>query len=66
MIDIQKTVVNYYYDPATGGSNSIKDVLPAVLNSSTYLQEKYQKPLAANGVTSKNFDQDHVFLRFEN
>lgn len=66
MIDLQKTVVNYYYDPVTGGSNSIKAVLPAVLQSSSYLQEKYQKPLAETGMSSKNFDPDHVFLRFEN
>ncbi|WP_029033377.1 DUF2779 domain-containing protein [Salinimicrobium terrae] len=66
MIDLQKTVVNYYYDPVTGGSNSIKAVLPAVLQSSSYLQEKYQKPLAETGVSSRNFDPDHVFLRFEN
>lgn len=66
MIDLQKTVVNYYYDPMTGGSNSIKAVLPAVLQSSNYLQKKYQKPLAEIDLSSKNFDPDHIFLRLEN
>ncbi|UBZ07267.1 DUF2779 domain-containing protein [Salegentibacter mishustinae] len=66
MIDLQKTVVNYYYDPVTGGSNSIKAVLPAVLQSSSYLQEKYQKPLSEIDVSSKNFEPDHIFLRMEN
>ncbi|HEY9116270.1 MAG TPA: DUF2779 domain-containing protein, partial [Roseivirga sp.] len=65
MIDLQKTVVNYYYDPVTGGSNSIKAILPAVLNSSTYLQNKYQQPLANLNVTSKNFQDKHVFLKIE-
>lgn len=66
MIDLQKTVVNYYYDPVTGGSNSIKDILPAVLQSSKYLQEKYQKPLAEIELSSKNLDDAHIFLRMEN
>ena len=66
MIDLQKTVVNYYYDPVTGGSNSIKAILPAVLHSSSYLQNKYQQPLGNLNVTSKNFPDDHVFLKIEN
>ena len=66
MIDLQKTVVNYYYDPVTGGSNSIKAILPAVLHSSSYLQEKYQKPIGHLNVTSKNFQNDHIFLKIEN
>lgn len=66
MIDLQKTVVNYYYDPVTGGSNSIKAILPAVLHSSNYLQNKYQQPLENLKVTSRNFQEDHVFLKIEN
>ncbi|WP_034889642.1 DUF2779 domain-containing protein [Gillisia sp. Hel_I_29] len=66
MIDLQKTVVNYYYDPITNGSNSIKAILPAVLYSSDYLQEKYQQQLANLNLTSKNFEASHVFLTMEN
>jgi hypothetical protein len=66
MIDLQKTVVNYYYDPVTGGSNSIKAILPAVLHSSEFLQKKYQQPIANLNLTSRNFTDDHVFLKFEN
>ena len=66
MIDLQKTVVNYYYDPVTGGSNSIKAILPAVLHSSAYLQNKYRQPLSNLNVTSKNFTEDYVFLKIEN
>jgi hypothetical protein len=66
MIDLQKTVVNFYYDPSTGGSNSIKAILPAVLGSSEYLQKKYQNELTAINLTSKNFEIDHVFCKMEN
>lgn len=65
MIDLQRTVVNYYYDPITGGSNSIKEILPAVLNSSTFLQTKYQQPISLLNLSSKNFDDNHVFLQLE-
>lgn len=41
MVDLLELVKFYYYDPATNGSNSIKAVLPAILNSSAYLQELY-------------------------
>ena len=40
MIDLQKLIYWYYYDPATNGGNSIKDYLPAFLRSSQYLQKK--------------------------
>ena len=66
MIDLQRTVVNYYYDPITGGSNSIKAILPAVLHSSTFLQKKYKKPIGELNLTSKNFNNSHVFLHMEN
>ena len=47
----------YNYNPLTRGSNSIKYVLPAILNSSNYLQSKYSKPIygAAGGIKSLNF-----------
>ncbi|MFD1315222.1 DUF2779 domain-containing protein [Namhaeicola litoreus] len=66
MIDLWQVVKNYYYDPHTGGSNSIKDVLPAVLNSSRFLKEKYSKPIETINLTSKNFPNDFVFLKLEN
>src|SRR5690606_29672992 len=57
MVDLWEMVKRYYYDPYTHGSNSIKYVLPAVLNSSKYLQEKYSKPIygANGGIKSLNF-----------
>jgi len=57
MVDLWDLVKKYYYDPATHGSNSIKAVLPALLNSSSYLQKKYSKPIygAATGIKSLNY-----------
>lgn len=45
MVDMYEMVKSYYYHPAMGGSNSIKDVLPAVLSASRFLKDKYSKPL---------------------
>jgi hypothetical protein len=58
MVDMWELEKRYYYDPYTNGSNSIKWVLPAVLNSSPYLQEKYSQPIygAKNGIPSKNYE----------
>lgn len=66
MIDLCVLVKNYYYDPYMGGSNSIKAVLPAVLNSSEYLQHKYSRSIAEIGLSSRNFDEGHVWFHFEN
>jgi hypothetical protein len=60
MIDMCELVKRYYYDPATNGSNSIKKVLPAILNSSKYLQEKYSEPIygakdGTHGIPSLNY-----------
>ena len=67
MIDLQKLVLAYYYDPAMKGSNSIKAVLPAVLNSSKFLQEKYKEPIygATGGIKSLNY-QDWAWLQIKN
>lgn len=62
MVDLWDVVKKYYYNPLTNGSNSIKDVLPAILNTSEYLQHKYTKPLKEIGVSSQNMSDDHVWL----
>jgi len=66
MVDMWELVKRYYYDPATNGSNSIKQVLPAILNSSPYLKEKYSKPIygAEGGIQSLNF-KDWRWLTFK-
>ncbi|MDI9520445.1 MAG: DUF2779 domain-containing protein [Bacillota bacterium] len=57
MADMLEMVKRYYYHPATNGSNSIKQVLPAVLGSSAFLQNKYSKPIygAPSGIPSLNY-----------
>jgi hypothetical protein len=63
MVDMWELEKRYYYNPLTNGSNSIKHVLPAALNSSPYLQEKYAKPVyGADGIPSHNY-KDWVWAR---
>lgn len=55
MIDLREIVLKYYYCYSQmHGSNSIKQVLPAVLNSSSYIQEKYSKAIYGSEIPSKN------------
>lgn len=65
MIDLLEVVKKYYYSPFMEGSNSLKYVLPAILNSSDYLKEKYSKPIYGNEVKSKNYI-DHSWIVIEN
>jgi hypothetical protein len=57
MVDMLKLVKSYYYNPLMGGSNSIKAVLPAVLNTSQCLKNKYSKPIYGSnkGIKSYNY-----------
>lgn len=57
MVDMLSLVKRYYYDPLMGGSNSIKVVLPAILNSSGYLRNKYSNSIYGSdgGIKSHNF-----------
>lgn len=63
MVDLCQVIKDFYYNPATKGSNSIKAILPAVLQTSGLLQEKYKKPIHEIFVTSQNFDNDHIWLQ---
>ena len=65
MIDLCEIVKLYYYDPQTKGSNSIKAVLPAILNRSSYLKNKYSKSIKEISVSSINFNDDKVFIEFD-
>ncbi|MEP2445803.1 MAG: DUF2779 domain-containing protein [Balneola sp.] len=65
MIDQQKLVVQYYYSVHMGKSNSIKDVLPAVLNESEVLKEIYTKPYSGLSITDKvlyQFDEEGTVI----
>lgn len=64
MVDLLELVKYYFYHPRMGGSNSIKEVLPAVLNESKYLQTKYAKPIYGNEIPSFNF-KNMVWIEWE-
>lgn len=57
MVDMYELVKRFFYAPYTKGSNSIKQVLPAVLNSSAFLQDKYSQAIygSTEGIKSLNF-----------
>lgn len=59
MVDMYKIVLNYYYSPFSKGSNSLKFILPAAINDSQYLHEKYSQPICGKSkeVSSLNFDE---------
>jgi hypothetical protein len=57
MVDLADVARKYYFHPITKGSCSIKDVLPAVMQSSPFLKSTYSLPIygAVGGILSKNF-----------
>ena len=56
MVDLLEIVKKYYYHPSMKGSNSIKVVLPAILNSSKAIRDKYSKPIYGSLIHSENFN----------
>lgn len=58
IVDLLQLLKGYYYVPEMEGSNSIKSVLPAILNHSPYLCQKYSKPVygGKNGIKSSNYE----------
>lgn len=55
MVDLCEMVKRFYYHPDMKGSNSIKAVLPAMLNNSPFLQQKYGRPVYGSEIKSLNF-----------
>ena len=45
MIDMFQLVVSLYYSPYSKGSNSVKYILPSVINDSQYLKDKYKEKI---------------------
>ena len=58
MVDLCDVVKRFFYHPRMKGSNSIKAVLPAVLNASAFLQEKYAQRIYGREIPSKNIPAD--------
>jgi hypothetical protein len=45
VVDLQKILLKRYYHPLAGGSNSLKKILPAILNPGGKLHGKYIRPV---------------------
>ncbi|HIG66371.1 MAG TPA: hypothetical protein EYQ44_00835 [Porticoccaceae bacterium] len=67
MVDMLVLVKDFYYHPDMKGKNSLKFVLPAVLNSSSFIQNKYAQPIYGNklGIPSANF-KHFKWVQYEN
>ena len=63
MQDLYDFVIDHYYSLYSKGSNSIKDILPSVINSSDYLRHKYSQPIYATTIIpSLNFTKPHIWI----
>jgi hypothetical protein len=64
MIDLLEIVKKYYYNPLMKGSNSLKHVLPAILNTSDHLKSKYSKPIYGAEIKSSNY-KDYTWITID-
>ncbi len=65
MIDMADMVRSYYWHPHMKGSNSIKKVLPAIMNDSQFIKDKYSQAVYGiqKEVKSLNF-KNHKWVKF--
>ena len=58
MVDMYDLVLRFYYSRHAKGSNSLKQILPAAINDSDFLRERYSKPIYGKNkpIKSLNFD----------
>lgn len=61
MVDLCEWAKDFYFDPRTKGSNSIKQVLPSIINRSKRVQEHY----SLNPYSSKNFKEQIWIVKGE-
>ncbi len=64
MIDLLEVVKKHYWHPMMKGSNSLKVVLPAILNSSDYIKEKYSRPIYGinSEIKSQNYYDGWIWI----
>ncbi|MCX6230912.1 MAG: DUF2779 domain-containing protein [Bacteroidetes bacterium] len=64
MIDLADLVFRYYYPPQAKGSYSIKKILPAVIENSDFIRNKYNKPIYGGDsqIKSKNYSQPKIWI----
>ena len=67
MVDLCTIAEKAFFHPDTKGSNSIKQVLPAMLKVSNHLKEIYSQPIygAPNGIKSLNYASENGFSWIE-
>ena len=58
MVDLLEVVKRCYYHPSMKGSNSIKVVLPAVLNTSDFIKGKYSRAIYGSEIKSLTIPAD--------
>lgn len=59
MVDLYEVVIRCYYSPHAKGSNSLKQILPAIINDFQPLREKYSKAIYGRDleIRSLNYEQ---------
>lgn len=59
MVDLYEVVIRCYYSPHAKGSNSLKQILPAIINDFSPIREKYSKAIYGRNleIRSLNYDQ---------
>ncbi len=63
MIDLLEVVKRFFYHPGMKGSNSIKVVLPAVMESE-FIQNKYSQPIyGGNGIIKSCNFKDQIWIQ---
>jgi hypothetical protein len=56
MVDMKEIILRHYYHPLARGSNSLKAILPSILQTSRYLDRKYKDPIYGTpAMPSRNF-----------
>jgi len=68
IVDLMEVYKSFIYLPETKGSNSIKEVLPAVLNQSNLIQTLYAEPIYGSRapIKSLNFYHPVAWIKKEN
>jgi hypothetical protein len=67
MIDLLEVVKEHYWHPLMKGSNSLKAVLPAIMNSSDHIREKYSQPIYGRNseIRSQNFEDGWRWIEYD-
>lgn len=64
MQDLHAITIKHFYSLYAKGSNSIKDILPAIIKSSDYIQNKYSQPIYGTELfKSLNFKEPHTWIQ---